>query len=63
LLISVLPPDSAPLAAERKTCRSQNSRGGFSLNGLELQKIDACLVVRENVLKSLAMPSPITKST
>lgn len=33
-------PNSAPLAAERKKCRSQSSRGGSSLNILELQKSD-----------------------
>lgn len=49
--------------SREKTCKGESSRSGSSLNILDLQKIDVCLVVMESVLKSRALPNPITKCT
>lgn len=62
-LVSDLPANSTSLAAGRKICKGQTSRGGSSLNVLALQKIDVLLVVVESVSKSLALPNSITKCT
>lgn len=62
-MVSDIPANSISLAAARKICKGQSIRGGSPLNFLELQKIDVHLLVMESVLKSQALPNPITKCT